>query len=150
MSAGGRQRGGARQGAAGVLGVSGVDEGDDVHLHGGTQRKGGHLDRGSGRSRVAIEITSVDRIDSRKKRKVCQVHRGPHNSSQGTAAFFEDSGQVRNDLLGLGLDLAADDLSRPGVDGDLPRGKEPNAVAYPLGVRPHWLRSTLAPDLRQR
>lgn len=145
-----RRRRVVKEGPPGVSEISGVDEGDGVDFHGGAQGKGGHLDGGPGRSWVAIEIASVDGIDSRKKRKVCQVHRGPHNSSQGAAAFFKDSGQVCNDLFGLGLDLAADDLSGPGVDGDLTRRKEPSAMGHPLGVGPYGLRSTLAPDLRQR
>ena len=101
-------------------------ERDQIDLDHGTLGKRSRLDGGAGRLVVA-EVAGVDGVEGLEVGQVGDVDGGLDDLPEAGAGFLQDRFEVAEDAMGLGSEVAFDEVAGGGVDGGL-AGAEYQAV----------------------
>ena len=89
---------------------------------------------GGTRGEILREILRIDFVHPGKVREVSEEHGGLHHVSEGELLVIKDGLHVFEHALGLGFDVASDEIAIGGADGDLTSAEQQVADAHGMVV----------------
>ena len=105
----------------------------DFNLHARAFGQSGDLNGGT-RGEILREILRIDFVHPGEVREVSEEHGGLYHVGEGEFLVVEDGFHVFQHALGLGFDVASDEIAIGGVDGDLTGAEQQVADAHGMVV----------------